>query len=362
MRTASRLLEFTNVALVVGVFLIGSSGVANAAGGVGSQERPGEFQSIVTFENGLSPNAKNSIASEIDASRRDRTRGAAMKLDFEKRVAAEYGRYYSDDRLDYLRLERADNAEHMAVELVVPRDYQLTQVQLGDGRKRDAEGNLHATVFASATGTIGFDPDDVVAPDGPGFSSFEPQGAGQYLLKPIGVGELLATWAKERSNETSDTQNDYWSYQRKGKATAYDISGPNFGLDDFGIKSYPNSAGKPYIYAWKDWAPSTGTWSGNCDQFPVSLPLSYGGATTTISYSDCDHYRSDIASSSPGDMSVNWDNGLTYPFGPREAAFNWIIVAKQSFYLSFNDYQQINFWNPTTEQGAGCGSTNNSNC
>jgi hypothetical protein len=114
---------------------------------------------------------------------------------------------------------------------------------------------------------------------------------------------------------------------------------------------------------WVDWAPSTGSHTGDCNSVPLVLSLSYAGASSSISFQDCEKYDVDIASTHPGDMSFNWHHGLSYPSGTREGAFNYIGAIGQGKTYNAHDYQKVAFWSPFYESGASCDDTDHSkNC
>lgn len=352
------------VARLIAVAMVAAGGVVAVPAGVAMAE-PGEGRaqnrSTVTFKRQATPGTSRSIKSEYDSAKRDRERGAALRREFTSKAAAD-GLYYDAGFVDYLKLERNDGARFKTVEMVVPRDYWVDEVEISEGTETDADGTEHGVVEASVKGTMAFDESDVVVPDGPGFASFSPVGSGQYLLKTA-VGEMLATWSKSKMTGETNGSYDYWSYQRKARVTTKDLSlSPDYAIRYFGIKSYPFSSTP--LHHWVDWSPATGTRTGDCNSTPLNLSLSYLGASTSISFIDCDRYNVAIANSNPGDMSFNWDKGWAgLPKGTREGAFNWIAARTQGGSFFANDFQRVGFYEAFSEDLKECSSTNaGANC
>jgi hypothetical protein len=161
-----------NVARLIAVAVVAASGVVAVPAGVAMAE-PGEGnaqdRSIVTFKRQATPGTSRSIKSEYDSAKRDRERGAALRREFTAKAAAE-GLYYDAGFVDYLKLERNDGARFKTVEMVVPRDYRVDEVELSEGTETDADGKEHGMVEAIVKGTMAFDETDVVLQT-PGFAS-----------------------------------------------------------------------------------------------------------------------------------------------------------------------------------------------
>ncbi len=119
-----------------------------------------------------------------------------MRDEFVKRAASESGLYYDSAAIEYYQFKRADKARYDTVEVVTPRDFQVHEVQLEEGV--EVRGNASQPyIVASVAGGPTASTSDVILPDGPGFSSFDPVGSGQYVVKTA-VGQMLATWAKAK--------------------------------------------------------------------------------------------------------------------------------------------------------------------
>ncbi|MEH1057063.1 hypothetical protein V6U89_17910 [Micromonospora sp. CPCC 206171] len=345
------------MAAAVGVIVVPIGGASADPGGESAGER-----STVTYTSQPSDGVDHSIATEYQIAETDRTRGAALRQEFLAEAASD-GLYYDAGYVDYLKLDRDDDATTLdTVEMVVPRDYRVEEVQVSEEHQGSVDGEAPGVLLeASVTGTITFDDSSVIVPDGPGFNSFTPQGSGQYILRTA-AGEMLATWSKSKMTGEKDRKYDYWSYQRKARVTTKNITGPDYGIKYFGIKSFPSTSTP--LHHWVDWSPATGNHKGDCNSTPLSLSLSYLGASSGVSFLDCDRYSVAIANSSPGDMSFNWDPGLVgKPKGTREGAFNWIAARAQGGKFTANDFQKVAFYHGFTEDTKDCASTNQSaNC
>jgi len=271
--------------------------------------------------------------------------------------------------VNYLKLERTDDAQVKDVEMVVPNDYHVAAVTLSEGKVKDDNAHLTDSVTAGVAGTTDIDAADVMLPDGPGFASFTPSGSGQYILE-TSKGRMLATWAKAKLGDDGSSTYDYWQYMRKGKVVSKDITGPNWVIKEFGIKSYPASSNP--AHHWVDWEPRIGEHSGDCKGSPVQLEVEYGGAAIATSFQDCDKYTAYMLDDKPGDFSVNWNPGFFakwwgYAFGvtdPREIAFNWLVARKQPGTaaargkFTVNDYQYFRMQSQLTGSTDTCDSTN----
>ncbi|NLU78029.1 hypothetical protein HCA58_06405 [Micromonospora sp. HNM0581] len=354
-RSGYRSAVFATVA-ALGIVAYPASGSASA----GDSDPHVKVKSSVTFKMNTTPNVKRTIGAEYQEARSDRRQGAGLRQQFLARAASD-GLYYDSEYVDYLKLERSDDSTFKDVEIVVPRDYRIDEVTLGEDVKRSPDGRYQDVLEASVKGTVAFDESPVVLPDGPGFASFALQGSGQYIVKAR-VGEMLATWSKSKMTGESDGSYDYWAYQRKARVTPYDISGPNYGVSSFGIKSYASTSTP--LHHWVDWAPATGSRKGDCNSTPLNLSVSYLGASAGISFLDCDNYSVSIANSSPGDMSFNWGSGVTAkPSATREGAFNWIAARTQGGSFYANDFQRVSFYSGFYENTESCASTNsNASC
>lgn len=168
---------------------------------------------------------------------------------------------------------------------------------------------------------------------------------------------MLATWAKAKMSGDNDGRYDYWQYQRKARVTNKEISGYNYGINEFGIKSH-SYANFPLKH-WVDWSPPTGGRDGDCNSVPFQVKVEYLGASGGLTFNDCDRYTTAIRNDAPGDMSVNWNAPLLRKVtGPRESGFAWIASRPQGETSYVNDYQYVRFYEAFSEDFDFCESSN----
>ncbi|MEV0271499.1 hypothetical protein AB0H43_22200 [Hamadaea sp. NPDC050747] len=320
--------------------------------------------SSATFGAAKGNGATTTVAEQYAASRADQGRGKVWKDDFIA-AAARNGQFYDPAFVDYLRFDRADGER---VDVVVPRNFKITDVELGAGVVVDEHGTAHYEVRAASHGVEALGATDALTyPNGPGFDTFSSWSSGSYRLT-TSRGKLDAFWYKLKDTGESNGTYDWWAYKRKGVATPSDITGFDDDVKTMGQRSYPTSSTRNILRGWVDWAPGIGSFTGGCGSTSVSLSA-YG---TGISYTPCETYQVDWNSNSAdaGDFSVNWTNSnMGSTDGAVEMADVVVVKSTQGSVPVYNDYQYVNFmaddlvyepwplWPPTT---AGCGSTNSS--
>lgn len=311
--------------------------------------------STATFTNGRHSNTSSTLASEYARSRADRQRGQSVKADFIRRSAQENGIYYDDGFVDYLRLDRTDNAMFKTVELAAPRSFKATEVTLTEQTETNKEGKTRRGVTASSRGEVAATTSTPVFPSGPGFASWQAKGSGSYLLKTQ-VGEMLALWYMEKMTDDLDPNYDYWSYQRKGVARPFDITGPDYSVDYVQMDGNPAENTQELIDHWVDWKPAMGKFTGDCDKLPIDLTLSYLGASTSISFKDCDKYNAVMFLDPPGTYHMELNTALVKDDQPREMAFNLIEASLQNpWVFVYREFQAVRFWSNFYEGGVYCG-------
>lgn len=305
----------------------------------------------VVFSDKTSTGAATTLPEAYEDGAVPTTESQSAKDDFIDQAADESGLYYDPNALDYLKLEATDDTDVDPAQLVVPKDYHVEEVQLADTTLTTENGEERAAVGASIEGSSDLEAPDIALTDGPGFISFTPSGSGQYILKSS-KGEMLATWAKSKVADDRNGTYDYWQYQRKARVAPREITGLNWIVREFGIKSYPDSANP--LHHWVDWAPSATKHTGDCNGSPVQLEVSYLGVAASTSFQDCDSYTGYMRNESPGDFSVNWNPpwnkaGVT---SSRETAFEWIGARRQPSTaaaqkkMKVNDYQYFRMASP----------------
>ena len=316
--------------------------------GAAPTDTAAESTSTVTFGQQDSQNAALSIPEAYEESEADPAAGEELREEFVEQAAETAGLYYDSASVDYLALERTDNAAFGTVEIVAPEDYEIQEVGLQEAvydmpeNEASADGDEEQTgLTAAVVGTVNMEASDVVLPDGPGFASFAPSGSGQYILKTA-VGQMLATWAKAKVSGDGDSKKDYWEYLRKARVSTKDIRGIDYRIAGFGIKSYP----KVYsmLRNWLEWQPSTGAHRGDCNNQPITVTAGFRGVGgLEYSFQDCDKYTAYMLDDRPGDFSVGWSQGKLPTSGPRETAFAWSAGGPQGKGVTIMDYQWVKF-------------------
>lgn len=306
---------------------------------------------MVVFSDDQSAGAATTLPEAYDDGAVPTAESESAKSDFIDQVAEESGLYYDPNALDYLKLEATQDIDVDSAQLVVPKDYHVEEVQLADTTLTTENGEERAAVGASVGGSSNLEAPDIALTDGPGFISFTPSGSGQYILKSS-KGEMLATWAKSKMSDDKSSTYDYWQYQRKARVAPREISGLNWLVREFGIKSYPSSSNP--MHHWVDWAPSATKHTGDCNSSPTTLEVSYLGVAASTSFQDCDNYTGYMRNDKPGDFSVNWNPpwNKAGQGASRETAFEWIAARKQPSTsaaqkkLTVNDYQYFRMVSP----------------
>lgn len=302
----------------------------------------------------------NSVNAQIQASRADMSRNRAQRNAFIT-AAAKRGLYYDQASVDVLHFDRTDLASPTAgwIEAVVPREYQVHSVELGEG-KVDDHGKIRNAVSMAMTGEVGSEGSELAFPDGPGFTGLTRVSSGYHYLYTA-VGQMDAYWDKKYLVGDLNSSYDWWGYDREAHVRPADISGPDYFADNYGMRSYPH-ANASYILAWDKLDPyPPKSIDGNCsDILPLSIDIGGSGVSFNVSFKTCETYE--YSKGNPGDESLNWENAWILPTqGGVDGAFLFSVRTKPTPNatpkLTWYDYQYVNFYSNFYEGGLGCGST-----
>jgi hypothetical protein len=341
MRPLARLMAWV-IAAVGAAAVVGTTPAA-ASAEPGHDATPASERVVArtVFNNELGGDARTTIADEYRKTRADRSRGNDLKQNLIKQSRAR-GLYLDSANVDYIRLERGEKLRHNVVELATVRNYKVKEVTVTDLFIADGEGREKPAVGVDVQGEAA--DDQVRYPDGPAFGEWDISGSGQYIVRITGVGEQLSVWQKYKMLSDGNPAANYVAYKRKATGAPYEITGPNYVINNMGIKAYPTH--NYIVNHWVDWAPAQTTHTGNCDQVPLTLSVDYAGVGLSTSFLDCDRFTAHLGS--PGDMSVGYEEGALgnrTSGGNKEIAFEFIVGIDPNYTAeTFHDFQRIQFF------------------
>ncbi len=270
-------------------------------------------------------NAQQVAEKRIDAARAraaGREAGAVQRARVDHiRDSAKRGATYATDEVEAFELSDG-------IVLALPKNATVRSVRLKKGDQRVV---ADADVVAEDTAVPGH--------QGLGMASWSTGTSGCYTITIVGAARMQTCWYKKKMLDDGDGLNSYYSYQRKAWGQADDIWGQDWSITGMKVRSFPTSGTAGNFRGVMSRKPSV-DFTGDCNTLPFSLSLSYKGASTGLTFTDCNYYDVTFGTRY-GDYSNYFYQGSIFSRGNREVAYHEITKAAQGTLTAWNDYQRL---------------------
>jgi hypothetical protein len=182
--------------------------------------------------------------------------------------------------------------------------------------------------------------------------------SGCYTITITNAATMQTCWYKKKMTDDGDGSFDYYSYQRKSWGQPAEISGANWSVTGIPLRSYPTDATRGNFTGVISRKPGADL-KGDCNTSPFSLSISFKGASTGISFIDCDMYYPTFGSTW-GDYEIRYSQGAVFSSKNVEAGYHEVVKVKQGASAVWRDYQKLEVarW---TYPAKTCSSTNSNN-